>query len=140
MPNEISVSAESGWRDLAQRRKDMATARYLKDGDYKRGILGKVRVLWLNGDYIRCFDGGIRLFDGKTTVGSLQDIFVIWQDPVRRDAETWTEELVKDFGGLLLGRHGLAGLSLPEGGEKSMYLAGISSRASCISSNSHRLY
>ena len=96
-PMEISIGDDSGWRPLDLARKQMATGRYLKDGDYKRGILSKPKVMWLCTDYIRCADGRIRLFDGKTTTASLQEIFAIWSTPELKDAETWTEELVKDL-------------------------------------------
>ena len=94
---DISIGDDSGWRSLDLARKQMATGRYLKDGDYKRGILSKPKVMWLSTDYLRCVDGCIRLFDGKTTVASIQEIFAIWSAPELKDAETWTEELAKDL-------------------------------------------
>ena len=96
MPHEISISNASGWRDVSELRSGQAQTRYLVDGDYKRGILGKIRVLWLNGNYVRCPDGGICLFDGKTTTAALQNIYEIWTDPERRDEFTWTEELAQE--------------------------------------------
>ena len=95
-PKDISVARDSGWRELSDERVKAAQDRYLS-GDYKRGILTKPKVLWLGSDYVRCQDGRIKIFDGKTTIAAILKIGVIWQDDDRRAEFTWTSELTEDM-------------------------------------------
>ncbi len=92
--NEISTADDSGWRALNALKVQEKKHSFLKEGNFNRGVLGKVKLLKHDGRWVRCSDGLTKVGDGKKTVAALKEIKVIWDDEVQREAESWTTALI----------------------------------------------
>ena len=91
---DISIADGSGWRALNVVGVKEKVHSFLKEGDFNRGVFGKVKLLKNDGQWVRVADGRIKIGDGRKTVAALRDIKVIWDDAALRDAESWTEPLI----------------------------------------------
>jgi hypothetical protein len=90
---DISLADDSGWRALNMSKMQEKVHSFLKEGDFNRGVLGKVNLLKYDGQWVRASDGLIKIGDGRKTVAALKEIKVIWDDEAQRDAESWTAPL-----------------------------------------------
>ena len=91
---DISIADGSGWRGLNTLGVTEKVRSFLKEGNFNRGVFGKVQLLQHDGQWARVADGLIKIGDGRKTVAALQEIKVIWDDDATRDAETWTDALI----------------------------------------------
>ena len=91
---DISIADGSGWRALNVLNVKEKVHSFLKEGNFNCGVLGKVKLLKNDGQWVRVADGRIKIGDGRKTVAALRDIKVIWDDAALRDAESWTEPLI----------------------------------------------
>ncbi len=59
-----------------------------------QGPEGYEGVTRYEGDYVRCADGYLKIFDGKTTVAAMQELKAIWEDDDLRNLHTWSPALI----------------------------------------------
>ena len=90
--SDVSVKADSGWRDVSDKRVAELVDCFVKEGLYGMGILRRPRVVSAHGKVKLASDGDIMLLDGKHTWTALNIVAKMYAD-----AATVVEPGVGDF-------------------------------------------
>ena len=93
---DISIAADSGWRELDQEDVDRLT-RLFREGDYGVGILTipSVQVDFQKKMKESVADGRALLNNGKSTVAALQQLAKAWSDDAE-GSRVWASEHLED--------------------------------------------
>ena len=83
--NDLAVGADSGWRPTNTKMVEILKHKFLYDGEWGIGIMGKPQV-WRtpSNGHKYAVDGREKLFNGKSVITCLQDVKAIWDNEEER--------------------------------------------------------
>ena len=101
--SDLSVMADSGWRDVSDSRVAELVECFLTQGLFGVGILRRPQAVFANGQAKLASDGNVMLLDGKHTIVALQKVAAMYEAGLAvaedtepdNDSPTYTALLVK---------------------------------------------
>ena len=89
--SDVSVKADSGWRDVSDKRVAELVDTFVKEGLFGLGITRRPRVFQIHGKMNLASDGNVMLLDGKHTFVALAKVDKLFSDATQAAAEPVAE-------------------------------------------------
>ena len=89
--SDVSIKADSGWRDVSDKRVAELVETFVKEGLFGLGIIRRPRIFEVHGKIKLASDGNAMLLDGKHTFVALAQVAQIYSDATTAATEPVAE-------------------------------------------------